>query len=67
MNAIELWKRWFDTDGNPWYQDDYGRDWCFFCGEQQPTHLDDCVFIDASKLIEENKNEQNQSQDTKNH
>lgn len=28
----------------PWYNDDYGRCICFFCGEDHPGHANDCPY-----------------------
>lgn len=51
--GLELWKQWFDWDGEPWTSDDYGRTDCFFCGESYPSHSEDCVWVHAKKLLEE--------------
>lgn len=50
--AIELWKRWFDWSGDPWVDaSEFGRVYCFFCGENHPNHEPHCVFVTAQKLV----------------
>lgn len=51
--ALDLWKEWFEQDGDPWTQDSYDRTWCFFCTSQEPQHDEDCIFVRARALLEE--------------
>ena len=51
--ALELWKRLFEWTDDPYEGDEYGKQWCFFCGEDYPTHIIDCIWIEAKKLVEE--------------
>ena len=49
--ALALWKRWFEYSGDPWHESNYGLDIsCLFCGEDQPKHEPDCVYVAAKKL-----------------
>lgn len=51
--ALALWKQWFEDSGYPWETTDWsGLDnFCFFCGERQPKHELDCVYIAARELL----------------
>jgi len=52
MIALELWKEWFEDDGDPWINDDYGRTYCFFCSnDDDEAHADDCIFLKASLMV----------------
>ena len=57
--ALELWKRLFEWTGTDPSEIDWisGDKICFFCGmvkDKQP-HASDCIWIEAKKLVEENK------------
>ena len=56
--ALALWKRWFAWGGdNPWHESNYGLDIsCLFCGEDQPNHEPDCVYVAAKELMEDETN-----------
>ena len=49
--ALELWKRLFEFVDDPYV------DWyCFFCGRPEGMfHQPNCIWIEAKKLVEENK------------
>jgi len=59
-----LWREWFKDDGDPWESDDYGRVDCFFCGREQPNHLEDCVYERAFRLIGNKEDTNARSQTT---
>lgn len=52
--ALTLWKRWFEWSGMPWESSDWSEfGWyCFFCGEEEPNHKQDCVYVAAKRLVE---------------
>ena len=61
--ALQLWLRWFEQDGAPYIKDgeDMGYDdYCFFCGENEPEHEPDCIYLEAEKLVQEAQNEAEQ-------
>lgn len=45
--------------GGPFYEDNYGRVCCFFCGgdsqKGEGEHESDCVWVLAKELVEANK------------
>lgn len=49
--GLQLWKEWFEWDGDPLVVDDYGRVTCFFCVEDDPNHSKDCIFVKAKQLV----------------
>lgn len=57
--ALKLWIRWFHEGGDPYAEDDYGRQWCFFCGVKQDViaenHDENCIWLAAKKMIEQVK------------
>lgn len=53
-DSLNLWKRWFEGNGNPWVDSMRGeKTSCFFCGEDRPSHKSDCVYTEAEKLLQE--------------
>ena len=53
--ALELWKRLFEYTSNPYEKVD-GEEWCFFCTATKGySHEPGCIWIEAKKLVEENK------------
>lgn len=63
--TLELLKRMVE-ELNPHIQDNYGRDSCFFCGEdweKGERHDSDCIWILAKELIgvEEDENQQQEN------
>ena len=54
--ALELWKRLFEWTDSPYEEWEDGSFLCFFCGtEESMPHAPDCIWIEAKKLVEENK------------
>ena len=57
--ALELWKRLFERTTSPWIESnafDIDAEYCFFCSEwRDEGHAPDCIWIEAKKLVEENK------------
>ena len=50
--ALFLWNRLFAWTDDPFTSDDYGRAWCFFCGEgDEMGHEKDCIWVEAQKLM----------------
>jgi len=60
IKALELWREWFESDGNPICAGECAGDlYCFFCGEYQVSsdaseqqHLPNCVYLRAQALLE---------------
>ena len=57
MKALQLWREWFEQDGDPstWYMD-IDVD-CFFCGvsmnpNQETRHESNCIYVKAKKLVD---------------
>ena len=50
----ELWVKWFDFDGEPWYYDDEQvATFCFFCGNNKEYgHSHTCVYPKAKRLLD---------------
>lgn len=48
-DGIGLWQRWLKEHGDPWIE--YVTVDCFFCGEEQPNHKEDCVYVAAKELL----------------
>ena len=53
--GLKIWQEWFEWDGDPWVDDDYGNTDCFFCGEGKPNHILSCAFVKAQALCLPNK------------
>lgn len=49
--GLKIWQEWFEWDGNPWVNDDYGNTYCFFCDEGKPNHHEPCAYIKAQTLL----------------
>ena len=50
--GLKLWEEWFEYNGSPWIPiEDHWDYICFFCGESEPTHTSECVFVKAQSLI----------------
>jgi hypothetical protein len=48
--AHELWKQWYDHDGDPYY--DYGTARCFFCGGREgESHSTTCLYISVCEML----------------
>jgi len=52
--ALELWRRWFEENGEPWANSEWGMP-CFFCWVEHPNHDANCVYVLAAKLLENSK------------
>lgn len=52
-DALDLWKLWFDKDGDPWNKESEWGMPCFFCGEEHPNHKVGCVYVLAAKLLDQ--------------
>lgn len=54
LEALNLWREWFEEDGNPLYASEQGGDiHCFFCNawvEHEP-HEPDCIWVRAEALV----------------
>lgn len=51
IEAIELLQKFFDEHAGCWVQDDYGREYCFFCSENRPNHEPDCWYIEVAEYL----------------
>jgi len=49
--ALELWRQWFDWDGDPWVEDNRANVTCFFCLEDKPNHTSNCTYERARNLL----------------
>lgn len=66
MEALELREQWFKFSGGDCsYGDEYGRLWCFFCGDEleesdapDDKHDKDCVWVKAKILLKSVKGDQ---------
>jgi hypothetical protein len=53
--ALDLWREWFEKDGEPHYASEQGGDvHCFFCGAwlEHDSHESDCIWARAKELLE---------------
>ena len=57
--TLELLLRVFEcvAESDPWYEDDYGREWCFFCTSDgwNKVHEKDCIWVEAQKFRDDPK------------
>lgn len=57
LTALELWKRWFATDGRPLCASECGGELhCFFCGgfavsSDEQEHNASCIYVKAKALV----------------
>lgn len=51
--GMQLWKEWFEWSGDPWTAAGRDCDWtdCFFCGEDEPKHSDNCIYERVRLLL----------------
>lgn len=54
--GLQAWKDWFEwSGGDPWVGAGRDCEWqdCFFCGEENPSHTQECTFERARILLTE--------------
>lgn len=51
LEALELWREWFERFGQPWFEQD-GELWCVFCDGADRRHKRGCIFVKANRLLE---------------
>ena len=49
-DALELWERWFDEFGEPWFLAHDKQAWCVFCDGRNGVHDGNCIYLAAAAL-----------------